>query len=121
MTFYFFAEPTARKTRKKKIFTQTIVAPTGVPETIETKIPIKAQTTEKTAEQIVTELKLLKILIAERDGKITRADIKSEPTRFIARTTTTAISTAIRRLYNEAFMPSAREKSSSKVTANILL
>ena len=56
-------------------------------------------TTETTAEHTVTERKLLKIRIAERAGKITRAEIKREPTRFIASTMITAIMIAITRLY----------------------
>ena len=64
--------------------TATIVEPTGVEHTIEIKIPEAAQKTERQAEQIVTDLKLLNTLIAESAGKITRAEISSEPTRFIA-------------------------------------
>ena len=76
----------------------TIVDPTGVSIKIEAMIPISAQMTEITAAQMVTERKLLKTLIAESAGKITRAEIKSEPTRFIARTIITAIIIAITRL-----------------------
>ena len=76
----------------------TIVLPTGVPVRIETRSPAIEQTTEITAEQIVTERKLLKILIALRAGKITSAEIKSEPTRFIASTIIIAIMIAITRL-----------------------
>ena len=79
------------------------------------------QTTETAAEQIVTERKLLKTLIAERAGKITRAEIKREPTRFIARTIITAIIIAITRLYAELWVPTAVAKFSSKVTQKILL
>ena len=52
----------------------TIVDPTGVSMRIETMIPASAQTTEITAEQIVTERKLLKTLIDESAGKMTSAD-----------------------------------------------
>ena len=76
----------------------TIVLPTGVPARMEIKSPDTEHTTETIAEQIVTERKLLKTLIAESAGKITRAEIKSEPTRFIARTIITAIIIAITRL-----------------------
>ena len=76
----------------------TIVLPTGVPARIEIKRPATEQTTETTAEQRVTERKLLNTRIAERAGKITRAEIKSEPTRFIASTMITAIMIAITRL-----------------------
>ena len=80
----------------------TIVEPTGVPARIEIKSPATEHTTLTHAEQIVTDLKLLKTRIAERAGKITRAEIRSDPTRFIASTIITAIITAIARLYAEA-------------------
>lgn len=76
----------------------TIVLPTGVPARMEIKRPATEQKTETTAEQRVTERKLLNTRIAERAGKITRAEIKSEPTRFIASTMITAIMIAITRL-----------------------
>ena len=99
----------------------TIVEPTGVPDMIDIKIPIRVHTTDSTAEHIVTDLKLLKIRIAESAGKIIRAEIKSEPTKFIARTIITAIITAISRLYALDFVPTALAKLSSNVTAKILL
>ena len=76
----------------------TIVEPTGVPVSTETIIPKNAHTTENTAENRVTFLKLPNSLIADNAGNITSADIRSEPTRFIASTIITAITTAIRRL-----------------------
>ena len=83
---------------KTKISAATIVLPTGVPARIAIKRPATAQTTEITAEQIVTERKLLKRRIAEMAGKITRAEIKREPTRFIASTMIVAMMMAIARL-----------------------
>lgn len=73
----------------------TTVDPTGVPKMIDAKMPRTAQITEITAELIMTERKLLKILIAERAGKIISADISRAPTRFMASTITTAVTTAI--------------------------
>lgn len=99
----------------------TIVEPTGVDAIIDTRIPVSEQTTDTAAEQMTTFLKLLKTLIAERAGKITRAEIRSEPTRFMASTIIIAVMTAIIRLYADAFMPVAEVKVSSKVTAKILL
>lgn len=78
--------------------TATIVEPTGVPASIDISIPARAQIIDDIAEKIVTLLKLLKILIADNAGKITKADISNEPTRFIARTIITAITVAISRL-----------------------
>ena len=101
--------------------TATIVAPTGVPIRIAVNRPITVQTTEKMADTIVTFLKLLKSLIADKAGKTIKAEIRREPTRFIAKTMTTAMTMAIRRLCKPALTPTALEKPSSKVMANILL
>lgn len=78
--------------------TTTIVEPTGVPAKIEVISPPKAQTTEKIAEHIVTDKKLLKTRIADKAGKMTSAEISNEPTRFIAKTMMTAMMTAISKL-----------------------
>ena len=78
--------------------TATIVLPTGVSARMEITMPEKAQATERTAEQIVTARKLLNSRIADSAGKITSAEISSEPTRFIASTMMTAMMTAISRL-----------------------
>ena len=66
---------------------------------IDMNMPARAQKTEKTADETVTALKLLNTLIDAMAGKMTRADMRSEPTRFMASTMMTAIITAIRRLY----------------------
>ena len=76
----------------------TIVAPTGVPIRIEAKSPITVQTTEKMADAMVTALKLLKSLMADKAGKTMRADMSKEPTSFIAKTMTTAMTTAMVKL-----------------------
>ena len=76
----------------------TIVEPTGVPHKIEMSNPNVAQITEKAAEQIITDLKLLKMRIAEIAGKITNAEINREPTRFMARTIINAVIIAIIKL-----------------------
>ena len=86
------------QTRKATKSAATIVEPTGVPAKIEIKSPEIEQIDESTAEQIVTERKLLKILIAERAGKMIKAEIRREPTRFIASTIIIAIMIAITRL-----------------------
>ena len=99
----------------------TIVEPTGVPTRIEISMPSSAQITEKIAEKIVTLLKLLKIRMAESAGKITSAEIRSDPTRFMARTMITAMMTDKRRLYLSTFVPAEIAKFSSNVIAKILL
>ena len=76
----------------------TIVGPTGVEKIIAVKIPIIAQTTEITVEVITTRLKVRQTRIDDRAGKITSAEIRSEPTRFIASTIMIAVTTAINRL-----------------------
>ena len=101
--------------------TATIVEPTGVPARMEIRIPAVALSTDITAALTVTERKDLKSLIADSAGKITSAEIRSEPTRFIASTMITAITTAINRLYALALVPVALAKFSSNVTAKILL
>jgi hypothetical protein len=77
--------------------------------------------TDSAAAVIITPLKLLHTRIAERAGKITRAEISSEPTRFIARAIIIAVKTEMRRLHRDVLIPEASEKSSSKVTRKILL
>lgn len=61
-------------------------------------MPAVALKTDNTAALIVTEQKDLNNRIADNAGKITSAEIRSEPTRFIASTMITAITTAISRL-----------------------
>ena len=65
---------------------------------METRIPRSAETTAKSAEAIVTLRKVRKIRMAESAGKMTSAEIRREPTRFIARTIITATMTEIKRL-----------------------
>lgn len=79
--------------------TATMVEPTGVPARMEIRMPSVAQQTERTAAQIVTARKFLQTRMADSAGKTTRADMSSEPTRFIASTITTAIVMAISTLY----------------------
>ena len=62
-------------------------------------IPAAVQNTERTAAQMVTARKLLNNLMADIAGKITRAEISKDPTRFMAITMTTVVTTARIRLY----------------------
>ena len=91
-------KPTKKKIAKATMSAKTIVGPTGVPAIIEAKIPVAVQETDKIAEQIVTDLNDLKIRNALRAGKIINAEIRSDPTRFIANTMMTAVTTAINKL-----------------------
>ena len=76
----------------------TIVDPTGVPQRIETIIPDAALITDMIAELMTTALKLLYSLIVDSAGKIINADVRSDPTKFMASTIITAIITAIAKL-----------------------
>ena len=75
-----------------------MVEPTGASKRIDKRMPNIAQKTDITAEKRMTDLKFLKSRMDERAGKMIRAEIKREPTRFMARTITMAIITAIKRL-----------------------
>ena len=99
----------------------TMAAPTGVEKTSDNINPTDAETTDKTAEKITTARKLLKIRMALNAGKTISAVTSKEPTSFIPSTITTAETTAIAVLYTPERIPVAEAKSSSKVTANILL
>ena len=90
--------PTSEKIRNAHKSAVTIVAPTGVEQRTERTMPIPAQITDRIAEQIVTLLKLLNTLIADRAGKIISAEISREPTKFIAITMIIAVIMAIIRL-----------------------
>lgn len=87
--------PITANTANITISAATIVEPTGVPATIDISMPASVQMTDSTAEQIVTFRKLLNTLIADSAGKITRAEISNDPTRFIASTIIVAVMTAI--------------------------
>ena len=97
------------------------MAPTGEPASTEIKSPALVHTTENIADDTVTDKKLLNTHIEASAGNTTSADISSDPTRFIASTTITAITIAIKRFYFLVLIPVATAKFSSKVTANILL
>lgn len=100
--------------------TATIVAPTGVPFKIAINIPVTVHISDRIAELISTSLKLLNNCITESAGKITRADINNEPTRFIANTMIVAIIIASIRLIPSTFKPEAFENLSSNVIEKIL-
>ena len=90
--------PTAKNIKKVRISATTIVGPTGVPKIIDAMIPLAVQTTEIIAELIVTDLNDLKTLILLKAGKIIKAEMSKEPTRFIAKTMMIAVTTAMTRL-----------------------
>ena len=91
----FLSFPAAVKSANANMSTATIIEPAGAEKRIETIIPSAAQTTETTAEQIMTDLKLLKIRMEERAGKMISAEVKREPAIFIASTMITAVTRAI--------------------------
>lgn len=103
------------------MFTTTIAAPTGVEVSKDAIIPVKEEAIEMTAEETTTFLKLPNSLIAETAGKTINADVRREPTRFIAKTITIAQITAINKLYSFTLIPVAVANASSNVTEKILL
>ena len=90
--------PITKQTKKASISQTTIVGPTGVEKMIAEMIPNIAQATDITVERMTTRLKVRQTRIDESAGNITSAEIRSEPTRFIARTIIIAVTTAIKRL-----------------------
>ncbi len=98
-----------------------MVEPTGVDINIDTIMPTNAHRTEIIPEQITTPLKFRIILIEDNAGKIIKAEINRERTKFIDKTIITAMTIAIRKLYRSALIPVAFAKFSSNVTAKILL
>ena len=91
-------KPISEKSPNTTMSATTMVEPTGVPLSAAIRIPAAAQSTEMHAAQIETPRKLLNRRMADRAGKTTRAEINREPTSFMARTITTAMTTAISRL-----------------------
>ena len=67
----------------------------GVENRMESRSPNMDPATDSTAEQIVTARKLRNSRMAERAGKIIRAEISSAPTSFMASTMTTPLTAAI--------------------------
>ncbi len=72
-----------------------MLAPHGVFAAYEMNIPRINVTTEMTAEQIVTDRKLLKIRIEQSAGKMIRLEISILPISRIPITIVTAVSSAI--------------------------
>ena len=96
-------------------------APVGTAsKTSVSKKPIQKLTSEIAREQRVTALNDLKTLIAESAGNTIRADIRRVPISLIPITTVREVKTARRFSVCHVFEPVTFEKSSSKVTENIL-
>ena len=72
--------PISEKMTNTATLTQTTVDPVGDAKINESKSPMAVQETDTIAAQTVTERKLLKRRIAEREGKMIRAEIRSAPT-----------------------------------------
>lgn len=85
----------AMQTRSPAIFTQTTLAPAGVVQVYDIKMPMKKQIISKITEKITTVLNLVQTLIEESDGITIKLEIKSVPTSFIPRTIVTAVKMAI--------------------------
>ena len=76
------------------MLTMAIVGPTGVEASMQMIVPTRAQEQEMEAEQIITLLKLLNIRMAERAGKVIKAEMRSAPTIFMAITIITPVTEA---------------------------
>ena len=108
------------KIRYTMIFTVTMLAPVGVENTKEQRIPEKTQKTEMIAEETTTLLKLLQRRIAVSAGKIIKLEMSKEPIIRMPSTMVIAVKNANSILYHSALVPVAFAKFSSKVTAKIL-
>ena len=73
------------------MFAITMLAPVGKSKSTDETMPSKKHTTDTAPEQMTTLLKVLQTLIAVRDGKITRLDIKSAPIRRMPKTMISAV------------------------------
>ena len=73
----------------------TTVGPMAVAKRSEIITPMVAEAKEMTTAQSVTPLNVLKSRIAERAGKIMRADASKAPSIFIASTTVTPTAIAL--------------------------
>ena len=78
------------------------------------------QTTEITAELMITLLKVLHTRMDVRAGNMIRLEMRSAPIIRMPSTIVTAVSIAIRVLYRSAFTPVACANVSSNVMAKIL-
>ena len=116
-----FTASISQKITKIIAFTITTLAPVGVSREYDAHIPTKKQQTDKTPEQMITDLNFLQIRIEDNAGKIMSAEIKSVPIILIPITIVSAVSKEITVLYTPVLSPVALEKVSSKVTAKILL
>jgi glycine cleavage system regulatory protein len=76
------------------MFATATVGPIGVETVIETIRPTAAQSTEITAELIITLLNVLKMRIEESAGKVISDEMRSAPTIRIAMTMTTPVTAA---------------------------
>ena len=72
-------DPITLNRRKTAALTKTTLAPAGVEYKKETVIPIKKHATEIIPEEIITRLKLLKIRIDVKAGKIIKLEINIVP------------------------------------------
>jgi hypothetical protein len=97
-----------------------MLAPVGADQIKDVTKPIKKQTIDSTADDIVTLRKLLNTRIDVNTGKIIKLEIIIAPISRIPITIVKAVSTAIMRLYLPEEIPLAVAKGSSNVSANIL-
>ena len=99
-------------------FATTTVLPAGKFNKCAATVPTRKQLTATAAAVKTTLRKLLQTRIAVRAGKMMSAEMSSVPIMRMPSTTVTAVRIAMSVLQSPVLMPMAREKVSSKVTAN---
>ena len=87
-----------------------------MPIKIDVIIPIKAQAIERMLDTTMVFLKLLTKNLAQSVGKIIKAVISSDPTKYIERTMVNDVIIDIKKFILSTFIPLDKAKSSSNVT-----
>ena len=98
-----------------------MLAPAGMLAVYESTSPTRNEESETEAAEKTTPRKLLKKRIEVTAGNIISPEMSSAPISLMPTAIVTPVSTAITMLQRSASTPVALAKSSSKVTAKILL
>ena len=90
-----FSNDAIENSKNAAMLTITTLAPEGSSKAYDAAMPSTKHTTEMTAENTTTALKLRHRRMLVSAGKMMRLDIRSAPIMRMPRTTVTAVSTAI--------------------------
>jgi hypothetical protein len=96
----------------------TILAPVGIPQTIENHIPRIKQSDEIIADSSIRFLKLFAIFLAITAGNITKLEISNVPIILMPSTTVKAVRKEIKNWYKLTLIPVALANDSSAVIKN---